>query len=81
MQKALPRLVQGAKRRFADWTRHRLQEATHCRQCENLVQPLDNVCPHCGAGNPAQVSRSAGIAVVGLAMLVLVVYGVVKLAA
>lgn len=81
MSATLPRLVRGAKRRCADWTRHRLEEATHCRQCDNLVQPLSEVCPHCGAGSPARMSRSAGVAVVGLTVLVLVVYGVARLAA
>ncbi len=55
------------------WTNHRLHEARHCRECRSDVNPFERVCPACGASSPARVSQSAGVAVVGVTLVVLVV--------
>jgi hypothetical protein len=36
----------------------RLKQASTCRQCDRPVNPLANICQHCGTGNPVKVGVS-----------------------
>ncbi|MEX2561455.1 MAG: hypothetical protein WD403_16140 [Pirellulales bacterium] len=38
------------------WLGRRFKECRQCRECDSPVEPLDTVCRHCGASDPAKVA-------------------------
>jgi hypothetical protein len=51
------RIVRSSKH----WLHRRLQEFTHCSECDRAINPCASHCPTCGQANPARVSSSVGI--------------------
>ncbi len=48
-----------------------LQQSATCRECRERVNPLEDICPHCGTYGPARfpVSPSCAITVLGCVAL------------
>jgi hypothetical protein len=51
------RIVRASKR----WLNRRMQEFTHCSECDNAINFWTSRCPNCGQANPVRVSSSIGI--------------------
>ena len=58
---------------IVNWVRTCWQEATSCRECENPVRLLDEICPHCGAAHPSRI-RTTAVVVLALPILLVLVY-------
>jgi predicted nucleic acid-binding Zn ribbon protein len=61
---------------IADWLAARVDESRHCRDCDAVVSPWDEVCSDCGTSNPARVQISpmvyvgVGLVVAGILIVV-----------
>jgi hypothetical protein len=51
------RIVRASKR----WLYLRMQEFTHCSECDNAINAWTSRCPNCGQANPVRVSSTIGI--------------------
>lgn len=61
----------------ASWFSARVEETRHCRDCDAVVSPWDQVCPECGMTSPARVHISP-LVITTLVLAVLAVLAVVQ---
>lgn len=52
----LARTILTRSQRLRQWCRRSVAEWRTCRACGGQVDPLDDICCHCGAGNPVRIS-------------------------
>jgi hypothetical protein len=58
--------VQGLRRCLqvaGEWWRFRTEEFSRCRACERPINPLADVCEHCGAGNPVKIAAFPAVVI------------------
>jgi hypothetical protein len=53
------------KHSIRSWLALRFRECTQCRECDCTISPWEPLCPHCGCGCPARVSKSAAVVLFG----------------
>jgi hypothetical protein len=59
---------------IVNWGRSCWQEATTCRECDQPVHPLDDICPSCGAGHPGRVRMTVAVVISLTILMVLLAY-------
>ena len=60
-----------------EWTLATIARSQTCRECDQRVSALDEVCWNCGIARPAQVPLASCVILFALPVLVLVIYGLV----
>lgn len=56
------------------WLGRRFKECRQCRECDLPVEPLDTVCGHCGASDPAKVAVRPLHLIAGFGVAAVILY-------
>ena len=71
LHKSKSRIGRAILRIASRWVRLQVDKTKHCRECDAMVRMFDDVCPQCGASEPARVPKSAVTVVLAMTACVI----------